>query len=241
MKEMSYEKMFLDVFKRFSYKYSAWNDFLYMSATALANLVKTSEWRTREDNYMMIRDKYSVEHQRFFGELLALTFLALEENPHQDFLGVLYHKLKLEQQQKGQFFTPYNICELMSEINFAGSEAKEIIAKQGYISVSDPACGAGAMLIAFANVSKEYGIDYQDQLLMIAQDIDRTAALMCYIQLSLIRCPAIVIIGDSLVKPGFHPDNEIWHTPTYLKNYRCFQSFFKETEEQPEQEIKKIA
>lgn len=60
------------------------------------------------------------------------------------------------------------------------------------------------MLIAFANVAREHKLNYQRDVLFVAQDIDQTAALMCYIQLSLLGCPAVVIVGDSLAKPGFH-------------------------------------
>ena len=87
-----------------------------------------------------------------------------------------------------------------------------MLKERRYISVNDPACGAGAMLIAFANVAKKHGINYQEQVLFVAQDIDRTAAMMCYIQMSLLGCPAIVVIGDSLAKPFPHPDNEVWCT-----------------------------
>ena len=90
--------------------------------------------------------------------------------------------------------------------------------EKGYLSVSDPACGAGAMLIAFANVSREQGINFQQKVLFVAQDIDVTATRMCYLQLADLGCPAIVICGDSLAKPGFHPDNNVWYTPFYYLN-----------------------
>lgn len=40
-----------------------------------------------------------------------------------------------------------------------------------------------------------------------------------------------MIVGDSLVKPDFHPDNEIWYTPFYYLNHWRFQSFFGEKED----------
>ena len=83
---------------------------------------------------------------------------------------------------------------------------------------SDPACGAGALLIAFANSARAHGVNYQEKVLFVAQDIDATAAKMCYIQLTLLGCSACIIIGDSLVKPGFHPDNEVYYTPMYFLN-----------------------
>ena len=78
-----------------------------------------------------------------------------------------------------------------------------------YRTASDPACGAGAMLIAFANAAKRHGINYQKHVLFVSQDIDRTAAMMCYIQMSLLGCPAVVVIGDSLTRPFPNSDNEI--------------------------------
>ncbi len=156
--------------------------------------------------------------------MLNLVVLALSDNPEQDFLGSLYHYLNLHQEQKGQFFTPYHICEFMSEIQFTDMGADEMLKERRYISVNDPACGAGAMLIAFANVAKKHGINYQKHVLFVAQDIDRTAAMMCYIQMSLLGCPAVAVIGDSLAKPFPHPDNEVWCTLFYYLNQWRFTS-----------------
>ena len=53
-------------------------------------------------------------------------------------------------------------------------------------------------------------------MVFYAQDIDRIAALMCYIQLSLLGCKALIKIGNSLTDPltENEPLNEnIWLTP----------------------------
>ncbi len=234
MSESKFIKDFLSVFDRFNYKYSrweVWNDFLYMAAVSLANMVPTDSREEREQRYLSTINKYPKELQDAFPELLAIITLALDDNPEQDFLGSLYHKLRLEQEQKGQFFTPYHISHFMAEIQMATGEAHLEKNDKGYISVSDPACGAGAMLIAFANVARQQGINYQKEVLFVAQDIDMTAALMCYVQLSILGCPAIVIVGDSLVKPGFYQDNEVWYTPFYYLSHWRFQSFFDTEEE----------
>jgi len=229
MKESNYEKDFLTAFDKFSYRYSkweVWKDFLYLSAASMANVVKTADWEEREATYLSTIKKYPKEYQELFPELFGLVTLALEENPEQDFLGTLYHRLHLEQEQKGQFFTPYHICEFMSEINFIDGSTEDGFEEKDYITVSDPACGAGAMLVAFANMVKKHNMNYQKKVLFIAQDVDQTAALMCYIQLSLLGCSAVVIIGDSLAKPGFHPDNDVWYTPMFYMNYWRFRDFF---------------
>ena len=61
-----------------------------------------------------------------------------------------------------------------------------------------------------------------DRLRELAQDIDRTAALMCYLQLSLLGCAGYVVIADSLrypitgslLLPTPVPEQDIWYTPT---------------------------
>lgn len=231
MKESKFIKEFLKVFDKLCYRHSkwqVWNDFLYFAAASMANMVKTADWEEREKHYLETMNRYSGEEGTMFPELLGIVILALEDNPEQDFLGTLYHHLRLEQQQKGQFFTPYHVCHFMAEIQMASMDPEEEKEKKPFISVNDPACGAGAMLIAFANVAKAHGLDYQREVLFVAQDIDQTAALMCYIQLSLLGCPAIIIVGNSLSKPGFHPDNQIWYTPFFYLQYWKFKSFFED-------------
>lgn len=221
MEKRDHKKEFCTLMDRFAFRYSrwqVWNDFLSLSAISLANVIPVPEKEEREKLYLSIINSYQKEDQEVFPKMLELVVLALEENPEQDFLGSLYHHLGLHQEQKGQFFTPYHICHFMSELQFAEDGKEEQLKEKGYISVNDPACGAGAMLIAFANVAKKHGINYQKHVLFVAQDIDRTAAMMCYIQLSLLGCPAIVIIGDSLIKPFLHPDNEAWYTPFFCLN-----------------------
>ena len=227
MEKKDYKKEFCALMDQFAFRYSrwqVWNDFLSLSAISLANVMPVPEKEEREKQYLSIMDKYQKEEQEAFPKMLGLVVLALEENPEQDFLGSLYHYMNLQQEQKGQFFTPYHICQFMSEIQFSDAEADEMLKERRYISVNDPACGAGAMLIAFANVAKRHGINYQKHVLFVAQDIDRTAAMMCYIQLSLLGCPAVVAIGDSLAKPYPHPDNEVWHTLFYHLNQWRFAS-----------------
>ena len=221
MEKRDYKKEFCTLMDKFAFRYSrwqVWNDFLSLSAISMANVMPTPEKEEREEKYRSIIGSYQKEEKEIFPQMLNLVVLALSDNPEQDFLGSLYHYLELHQEQKGQFFTPYHICEFMSEIQFSDTEADEVLKEKNYISVSDPACGAGAMLIAFANVARKHGINYQEQVLFVAQDIDRTAAMMCYIQLSLLGCPAVVAIGDSLAKPYPHPDNEVWHTLFYHLN-----------------------
>ena len=53
-------------------------------------------------------------------------------------------------------------------------------------------------------------------MFFFAQDIDLTAALMCYIQLSLLGCMAAVKVGKSLSDPLVENEpisEKLWFTP----------------------------
>jgi hypothetical protein len=136
--------------------------------------------------------------------------LALEENPDQDFLGELFTILNLFNARKGQIFTPYPIAKLMA-LSPCGNLAA-LIAEKGFISVNDPCCGAGVMLIAFANVAREQGMNYQHDIIFVGQDIDFTVVMMGYIQLSLLGCSGYVAVGDALCPEPPVPE-DVWLLP----------------------------
>jgi type I restriction-modification system DNA methylase subunit len=161
--------------------------------------------------------QYNPEDLDLFAEMITITVVALDENPEQDFLGDIFEELNLHNVRVGQFFTPYSVACLMAAINTLN--LKEEIEKKGVISVNDCCCGAGCMLIAFANEVRKSGINYQQHVLFVAQDISMTIALMCYIQLSLLGCAGYVKVGDSLVAPLVENEElteNIWITPMYF-------------------------
>lgn len=187
--------------------WQAWADFVVLAAVAIANRFGDPDderHQRREEEYRSIMERYSAKEQEIFPELFAMTVMALEENPEQDFLGEMFMALELGNHWKGQFFTPYDICKCMAAISMADIEDR--IEKQGWIGIMDCCCGAGALLIAarnrlyLANPPIGY-LPAHLHALFVCQDIDRTAALMCYIQLSLLGCSGYVVVGNSLTHP----------------------------------------
>lgn len=115
---------------------------------------------------------------------------ALEDNSEQDFLGELYMCLGLGSDHAGQFFTPYHLCEFMSAVTTPAEEFQQKIGDRGWVAVCDPTCGAGALLVAFANECRKKEINYQTDVLFVAQDIDYIVGMMCYLQMSLLGIAA---------------------------------------------------
>lgn len=198
------EKEFLNVFRQLCISRSSWqvwSDLMSMIACSLANSTDPDKNGKR---YLEREKEYRQCEERLGGidkpaQCMAIIVEALERNPEQDFLGELYMELKLGNHWKGQFFTPYCVCKAMTEI--VSENADKQIEKNGYISVCDPACGAGATLIATVNRMKLSKYNFQNHVLFIGQDIDRVAGMMCYIQLSLLGCAGYICIGDTLSNP----------------------------------------
>ena len=147
---------------------------------------------------------------------LAITALALNEYPDQDFLGEIFQCLELNNTRGGQFFTPYNVSKMMAMMS-CGNLTEEINEK-GYITAGDCCCGAGGLLIAFANAAREQGVDIRRDILFVAQDIDLTSVLMCYVQISILGCAGYVIRGDTL-RNDPPEQQDVWFTPMYPQWY----------------------
>ncbi len=162
------EKEFLEVFKKLCYSRNSWEvwaDLMTVIACSLSNAVdKTKEhFEKREEEYeQCIKQLGSTEDA---ATAFSIIMLALENNPYQDFLGEMYMKLNLGNHWKGQFFTPYHICEFMA--NVTGCETE--IEQKGYISICDQCVGGGAMLIAAANSLRRRGINYQNHAVFVGQ------------------------------------------------------------------------
>lgn len=180
-------------------RYQVWSDIIHLIAYSISNAVDPVHKEFREREYLKIASGYSKAELETISKLFAIIITSLEKDPDQDFLGSLYMQLNLGNQHAGQFFTPYHVSKMMAFINI--DSAKEQLKLQKMISVVDPCVGGGAMLIAFANACVEQGINYQERVLFVGQDIDHTVGLMAYIQLALLHCPGYVVIGNSLTDP----------------------------------------
>lgn len=209
-------------------RWEVWQDFIIMSATSIANAMGGPYREAREKEYLARAGKYSAREIEIFAQMLCEVTSDLDRNPDQDFLGELFMALDLSNEWKGQFFTPYSVCRAMAAITY-GEDLKAKIEQQGWVSVNDPACGAGALLIAFANECRRPGkdINYQTSVLFVAQDIDYLAGMMCYIQLSLMGCPGYIVIDDTITHPSTSYDDRgllpqggsnVWFTPMYFRD-----------------------
>lgn len=218
------EKEFLNVFHELCYSRSSWQvwaDLICAIACSVSNAVDQTpkHFEQREQEYAQcIKRLGSVELP---AKILTIIVMALENQPEQDFLGKIFMSLNLGNHWKGQFFTPYAICKMMDKIVCGDIDSQ--IEKKGFVSICDPACGAGATMIAAANDMKDAKHNFQNHVLFVGQDIDRIAGMMCYIQLSLLGCAGYVCIGNTLTNPltghilfpHEKEGQELWYMPMF--------------------------
>lgn len=184
-------------------------DFLTLSMCSLAQPFYRSQ--NLEQRYKNTICNYTKEQAEEFSKLLALLISALEEK-HQDFLGQVFSANNFGNARKGQFFTPYHVSKLMAQINFTDIENQ--LAENNFVTLAEPCCGSGGIIIAFAEILKEQGYNYQHQLFVGAIDIDETCFKMAYIQLSILGIPARVMLGDTLAWKF----QKVLYTPLYFVN-----------------------
>lgn len=159
-----------------------YDDFLSLSVHAFAQ---------REEEYLAVMGKY--RNDRALGEREADYFaVALAEwqknlqTEYRDYLGEIYEQ-RVSFGEKGQFFTPENICELLTQIT-----CPEL--PDGY-RVYDPACGSGRTLLSATRVNRMatfHGVD-----------LDHRCVKMTALNLLCRNVNGTVVWGDTLRLKAF--------------------------------------
>lgn len=217
-------KEFLKTFDELCYMHDRLNifsDFVKLCAISIYNSFAHNQ--AMEDEYLRIIKSYNEKEQKLFPKLFGELIMMYEEcNEVIDILGPIYMNTKSKDKHLGQVFTPAHISEFMAECLIGNENSyKEEIKKKGYITINDPACGSGGLVLAYANVLKKHNINYQQNLLVNVTDIDSLCVYMAYIQLSLYGVPAVVYCGDTLTQKM----NFKMETPLFFLNYWRFRSF----------------
>jgi len=164
----------------------AFEDFLHMTVCSLSG-------GEMEDAYLQTVKKHTAGERgkrgcdviaRMFGELVAQSETTRDDM--KDLLGDLFQGA-ITYGERGQFLSPMPICRLMAQINVADLPAEETTPKR---SVCDPCCGSGRMLLAVAELHRNWEFT--------GQDIDLRCVRITAINLALRNLYGYVIHGNSL-------------------------------------------
>lgn len=149
-----------------------------------------------ETRYMSIVNRYQDKDTiRAYPDLIGMAWKAVQGGGV-DFFGDVSAQLNVLNASQGQFFTPYNLCRMMAEMQL--SDIGGVIEREGYVTLSEPACGAGALVLAAADVFEQQGFRLDQHLLVQAVDVSPLCYYMAFLQLSWRGVAAHVVRGNSL-------------------------------------------
>ena len=176
------------------YRHGHWQvfaDFVETGAISISSAVDLGRREKREERYLQVVKRYTLDELARFPEMLGFLTMALEEETG-DVLGKTFHDLELHNKWAGQYFSPYSLCRMMAKMTIADrSDLEARISERGFVTAQEPAAGSGAMVIALAHEMREAGINYQQHLHVTAVDVDPKCVHMSYLQFSLLHIPAV--------------------------------------------------
>jgi type I restriction-modification system DNA methylase subunit len=206
-----HQQEFLKLLNQMSDRHSnVFGDFAEAAALSFSNSFwHGPEWQAREDRYLQLAKQYGKDFTNL-TRMLVEVVLSLETRMH-DCLGHLYMSDKVRARSRWDSdvcFTPWHIGQFMAKVQFTDFRLPE----KGFIRLAEPACGAGCLVLAAAAELKNLGLNFQQVLHATCVDIRAELVHLCYLQLSLLHIPAVVIHGDSL---SGHEWSR-WRTPAHI-------------------------
>ena len=155
--------------------------------------------QTREPEYLEEAKQWEKAELETFSQALGALTVEMETRPFEDILGGYYMEFALSskgQKWNGEFHTPKPVCDFMARMLMGDQQ----LPATGPITVCEPACGAGAMILSLAEACPP---EDRRRLRVTAIDINRTACDMAFINTTLWGIPTRVIHGNAL-------SNEWW-------------------------------
>lgn len=199
---------FRKILERLSHKHDlrrVFDGFTRLAACALS-------MGTREPEYQEEAKQWERPELDLFSEALGALILEMEAHPFEDVIGGYYMEAALSkkgQQWNGEFHTPKHVCDLMARMLVD----PESLPKEGLITVCEPACGAGAMILSLGQV---LATDARRRLRVTAIDINRTACDMAFINTTLWGIPTRVIHGNTLSMEYWAAWSNLFYSMSWL-------------------------
>ena len=164
-----------------------------------------------EARYMKVAGRYDGEQLKGFCRMLGITSLVISQRP-EDFLGGIYEEEGFCEKEFGaQFFTPQHLARVKASLTL-GNISHEI----PVVTLSEPACGSGRLVLACAAEMRDQGFDVQKRLWVDAVDLDFVCQQITYLQLAFAQIPGRVSHGNSLSRQIF--DSAITPAGIFLLN-----------------------
>lgn len=193
--------------------YEIFQDFVELIAIRISNRVDPVHCDVRVKTALHTQGQYTDDENCRMYNVFILLFEIIQENLKkgifEDVLGRVFEEICAKNQ--GQDFTPGDIARLMANITF---QKDFVFPKRGYITLGEPTCGSGVLVLAAAERLMEIGTNCFEQFVALAVDIEIRSVYMSYIQISLYGIPAVVLHGNTITCEEYSR----WYTPMYILN-----------------------
>lgn len=217
---------------RYRDKRQVFNDWLEVAALTLhqlpyhsGDLPKDTAFDQIEAQYLESIKGYKPNTLQGMAKMLHITNFAHEIGAG-DFLGEIAAEEEMLNEEIRQFFTPYSVCRMMAKMIVGDVRAQ--VEEKGILTVSEPAVGGGALVIAVAEEITSQGIDPRSCVQFDCVDVSKPAFNMAYIQLSALGLQAMLRHGNTL-------SMEMWeHRPTM--QLRLFHKWLEQHREAHQQQ-----
>ncbi len=187
----------LNSFRGYYYDYDVFRDFVDYTAASLL-------WEGDKQLAEQLKARYKEDYP-MFGELFKAMVQTIHDNLAEDLdwydaLGTLYEEIASQSKASflGQFFTPPTVCDFMAQIQRPLEECGD---RKTGLTINDPTCGSGRLLLAFNKFAPG---NY-----LVGQDVDVICTKMTAINMALHGCRGQSINGNSLMPDDFKFGYEI--------------------------------
>lgn len=150
----------------------------------------------REKRYMELVQGLEPARAQQFADMLGIVSLALDEENGRDFLGPIVTEREFLNSHIGQFFTPWDLCSLM--VRMTMTDALATLKERGFLTIGEPACGAGAMVLSAASFLLEQGVDVGRDVWFVATDLSDFCSRTAFVQMALCGYSGLVRHANSL-------------------------------------------
>ena len=148
--------------------YTVIRDFFELSAISIRNnFDHGNEYANLEKRYKEIAQGYKKEYLEGFATALGMLGKKIQDAvngnaPFADWAGELYMDSGTSNGKAGQFFTPYSVSQCMARINFPKDEVRAKLGSDPnrVLTIYEPTCGAGGLIVASIDALNEAGVNY---------------------------------------------------------------------------------
>lgn len=171
--------------------------------------------------------KYGKEDNIKFHEMMRTYFNILQREIEKkewfDAWGDLFMSLITKGGQRGQFFTPSSLCNMMSEISLKEEpQATQLTTFGRRVVINDPTCGSSRNLLASSAVFER---NKWRKPYLVGEDLDLLCCKMSAVNMAVHGCFGEVVCHNTLTEPnkvkaGYIINETMWPFPSNMPSIR---------------------